>query len=105
MFAQSYGQLKEAYTNPEGLLGSCAVRTFMNFPLNDELTTKISDQLGYREGPLDATKQKLVEPLELAGPKYKDVILVLGSGTKPAKVKKRFAYDDPELVEKMNMNQ
>lgn len=102
MFAQSYGQLKEAYPNPEGLLGSCVVRTFMNLPLNDELTTKISDQLGYREGPLDASKQKLVEPLELAGPNYRDLILVLATNTKPAKVRKRFAYQDNELIEKLN---
>lgn len=92
MFAQSYGQLKEAYANPEGLLGSCVVRTFMNVPLNDELATKLSDQLGFRDGPLDATRQKLVEPLELAGPAYKDTVLVLASNTKPAKVQKRFHY-------------
>jgi type IV secretion system protein VirD4 len=101
MFAQSYGQLKEAYPNPEGLLGSCVVRTFMNLPINDELTTKISDQLGYREGPLDASKQKLVEPLELAGPNYRDLILVLASNTKPVKVRKKFAYDDAELNSKL----
>jgi len=102
MFAQSYGQLKEAYSNPEGLLGSCMVRTFMNIPLNDEFTTKLSDQLGYREGPLDATRQKLVEPLELAGPNYRDTILVLASNTKPAKVKKKFAYEDKGFSAKMN---
>ena len=102
MFAQSYGQLKEAYPNPEGLLGSCVVRTFMNLPLNDELTTKISDQLGYREGPLDTSKQKLVEPLELAGPNYRDIILVLATNTKPAKVRKKFAYEDSELIDRMN---
>ncbi|HKR06987.1 MAG TPA: type IV secretory system conjugative DNA transfer family protein, partial [Bacteroidia bacterium] len=101
MFAQSYGQLKEAYPNPEGLLGSCVVRTFMNLPINDELTTKISDQLGYREGPLDTSKQKLVEPLELAGPNYRDIILVLASNTKPAKVRKKFAYEDAEIKMKL----
>lgn len=101
MFAQSYGQLKEAYPNPEGLLGSCVVRTFMNLPINDELTTKISDQLGYREGPLDASKQKLVEPIELAGPNYRDLILVLATNTKPAKVRKKFAYEDEEINVKL----
>lgn len=97
MFAQSYGQLKEAYPNPEGLLGSCVVRTFMNVPLNDELATKLSDQLGYREGPLDVTRQKLVEPLELAGPNYRDIAIVLATNTKPAKVRKSFAWQNEEL--------
>ncbi|MEQ1794117.1 MAG: type IV secretory system conjugative DNA transfer family protein [Nitrospira sp.] len=101
MFAQSYGQLKEAYTNPEGILGSCVVRTFMNVPLNDELAQKLSDQLGYREGPLDASRTKLVEPLELAGPNYRDTVLVLATNTKPAKVRKAFAYQDPALTAKM----
>ena len=101
MFAQSYGQLKAAYPDPEGLLGSCVVRTFMNLPLNDELTTKISDQLGFREGPLDTSKQKLVEPLELAGPNYRDLILVLATNTKPAKVRKKFAFEDEEIKMKL----
>lgn len=104
MFAQSYGQLKEAYPNPEGILGSCVIRTFMNLPINDELTTKISDQLGYREGPLDASKQKLVEPLELAGPNYQDTILVLATNTKPVRLKKKFAYQDAELKAKLHSN-
>ncbi len=102
MFAQSYGQLKDAYPDPEGLLGSCVVRTFMNLPLNDELTTKISDQLGYRHDALGNSKEKLVEPLELAGPNYRDLILVLATNTKPAKVRKRFAYQDAELKARMN---
>lgn len=102
MFAQSYGQLKDAYSDPEGLIGSCVVRTFMNLPLNDEYTTKISDQLGYRHDALGNTKEKLVEPIELAGPNYRDYILVMATGTKPAKVKKKFAYEDEEIKAKMN---
>jgi type IV secretion system protein VirD4 len=101
MFAQSYGQLKEAYPNAEGLLGSCAVRMFMNMPLSDELTQKLCDMLGERDGPLDNARVKLVEPIELAGPKFNQVVLVLATNTKPAKVTKAFAYRDPELVKKM----
>lgn len=103
MFAQSFGQLKEAYPNAEGLVGSCAVRTYMNLPLNDELTTKISDQLGYREGPLDATKQKLVEPIELAGPNFSETILAFATNTKPAKIRKSHAHNDDELTRRKNL--
>jgi len=101
MFAQSYGQLKEAYPNPEGLVGSCAVRTFMNMPLNDDYTSKLSDQLGYRHDALSNTKEKLVEPVELAGPEYEDKIIVLATGTKPAKLKKKYAYKDAAIKSKM----
>ena len=101
LFTQSYGQLKEAYPNAEGMSGSCAVRVFMNVPLNDELAQKLSDQLGYREGPLDASRTKLLEPLELAGPGYRDLALVLATNTKPAKVRKAFAFHDPALIAKM----
>jgi type IV secretion system protein VirD4 len=102
MFAQSYGQLKKHYQETaEMLLGSCVIRTFMNLPLNEEITTKISDQLGYRHDALGNTKEKLVEPIELAGPNYRDYILVLATGTKPAKVKKKFAYQDAEIMSKM----
>ncbi|MEO7413600.1 MAG: hypothetical protein ABIZ81_09600 [Opitutaceae bacterium] len=74
----------------------------MNLPLNDEFTQKLSDMLGYRDGPLDNARIKLVEPIELAGPAFNQVVLVLATNTKPAKVTKAFAYRDPELVKKMN---
>jgi type IV secretion system protein VirD4 len=98
MFAQSYGQLEEAYPNAEGMLGSCAVRTFMNVPLNDEMAQKLSDMLGYREGVVDNARTKLVEPLELAGPKYRDLVLVLATNTPPARVRKAFAHQDSALT-------
>jgi type IV secretion system protein VirD4 len=101
MFAQSYGQLKESYPNAEGMLGSCAVRMFMNVPLTDELAAKLSDQLGYRDSPLDATRVKLVEPIDLAGPEYRDVAIVMASNSKPARVRKAFAYADPAMRERM----
>lgn len=101
MFAQSYGQLKESYPNAEGMLGSCAVRMFMNVPLNDELAQKLSDQLGYRESPLDSSRVKLVEPIDLAGPGYRDLTIVMATNTKPAKVRKVYAYSDPVMQARM----
>jgi len=101
MFAQDYGQLKEAYPNAEGMLTNCAVQTFMSVPLNSELAQKLSDMLGYREGPLDTARVKLLEPLELAGPKFRDLALVVGTNTKPLKVRKAFAFQDPALRARM----
>jgi type IV secretion system protein VirD4 len=103
MFAQSYGQLKEVYPNAEGMLGSCAVRIFMNVPLNDDLAQKLSDQLGFKDGPFDSTRTKLVEPLELAGPEYKDVALVIATSSKPAKIVKSFAAGNREFKRRMEL--
>lgn len=104
LFAQSYGQLKDAYSDPDGLIGSCVVRTFMNLPPNDELTTKLSDWLGHRNDSLSTVKEKIVEAKELSGPEYSDLVLVLATGSKPVKVKKQFAFQNPELATKMNID-
>lgn len=104
MFAQNYGQLKEAYPDPEGLIGSCVIRTFMNLPLTDEFTTKISNMLGHKHNSLSNKDEPLVSPRDLAGDEYKESILVLATGTKPARLKKKFAYQDPELLRKMPEN-
>ena len=61
----------------------------------------MDEQLGYRDGPLDASRTKLVEPLELAGPNYRDVALVVATNTKPAKVRKAFAHRDKEFQSRM----
>jgi type IV secretion system protein VirD4 len=70
----------------------------MNVPLSDEIAQKLSDQLGYREGPLDATRVKVLEPAELAGPDFRDIILVQATNTKPVKIRKGFAWQDPALT-------
>lgn len=101
MFAQSYGQLKEAYPNAEGLVGSCAVRTFMNLPITDEYTAKVSEMLGKRNDALGNKEEPLASPRDLAGSDFKDYVLVLATGTKPAKVKKKFAYQDERIKAKM----
>lgn len=73
----------------------------MNVPLNSELAQKLSDMLGYREGPLDQSRVKLVEPLELAGPKFRDLALVVATNTPPAKVRMAFAFQDAALRAKV----
>jgi type IV secretion system protein VirD4 len=97
MFAQSVGQLENAYENAEGMLGSCAVRIYMNPSGADGLAEKLSESLGYRESALDASRQRLVEAAELAGPAFRDLQIVIGASSKPAKVTKAFAWQDPEL--------
>jgi type IV secretion system protein VirD4 len=101
MFAQSLGQMEKAYPNAAGIIGSCAVRIFMNPTGADGLTEKISEELGYRDSALDGSRQRLVEASDLAGPNYRDYQIVMGSGAKPAKVRKAYAWQDQQLANRM----
>lgn len=101
MFTQSVGQMTNAYPNGDGMIGSCSLRMYMNPSLHDETAQKISDDIGYQESVLDGTRQKIVEPAVLAGPDYKDYAIVMAAGTKPFRVKKHFAWQDPALSARM----
>jgi type IV secretion system protein VirD4 len=103
MFAQSVGQFQTAYENADGMLGSCAVRVFMNPSGADGQAEKLSEELGYVDSVHDDSRKRLVEAADLAGPKYKDAQLVLGVGTKPAVVVKDFAWRHPELSRRMGI--
>lgn len=104
MFTQSLGQLETAYENAEGMVGSCAVRMFMNPSLHDETAQKLSDDMGYRESVIDGTRVKRVEANVLAGPEFKDMVIVMASGAEPARVRKHYAYRDAELARRMAMS-
>lgn len=108
MFAQSVGQMKNAYPNGEGMMGSCAVRTFMNASLQDGTAKMIAEQIGMRSGEEHGGKEGklkeatlVVEPTQLAGVEFKELQIVMGIGSKPAKVRKMYAHADPAVKAKM----
>lgn len=101
MFTQSLGQLSNAYPNAEGMVGSCAVRMFMNPSLHDETAQKLAEDIGYRDSIIDGSRSRVVEPAVLAGPQFKDFVIVMASGSKPARVRKNYAYLDPAVMSKM----
>jgi type IV secretion system protein VirD4 len=103
MFAQSVGQFQTAYANADGMLGSCAVRIFMNPSGADGLAERLSEELGYVDSLNDNSRRRLVEAADLAGPSYKERQVILAMGTKPAIVRKDFAYANPELSRRMNL--
>jgi type IV secretion system protein VirD4 len=105
MFAQSVGQFQTAYENADGMLGSCAVRVFMNPSGADGLAERLSEELGYVDSLNDNSRKRLVEAAELAGPAYKDRQIVVAMGTKPAIVRKEFAFANPELKRRMDLAQ
>ena len=75
----------------------------MNPSAADGLAEKLSESLGYRESALDSSRQRLVEAAELTGPAYRDFQIVIGASSKPAKVGKSFAWQDPELKSRMGI--
>lgn len=105
MFAQSIGQFQTAYENADGMLGSCAVRIFMNPSGADGLAEKISEELGYVESVNDNSRRRLVEAAELAGPAYEHLQIVLARGSKPASVTKNYAWKNDELKRRMDLGE
>ncbi len=104
MFAQSVGQLQTSYENANGMLGSCAVRIYMNPSGADGLAERLSEELGYVDSLNDNSRRRLVEAAELAGPAYNNQQLVLSMGTRPAAVQKSFAYSIPQFAERMSLD-
>jgi type IV secretion system protein VirD4 len=97
LFAQSLGQLKEAYHNADGMIGGCAIRMFMNPSLHDRTAQKVSDDIGFQESVIDGTRVKIVESNVLAGPDYKDLVIVMAANARAARLRKYFAYADDGL--------
>ncbi len=97
LFAQSLGQLGNAYPNAEGMIGGCAIRMFMNPSLHDETAQKVSDDIGFQESVIDGTRVKIVEPNVVAGPDYKDFVIVMAANARAARLRKYFAYADEGL--------
>ena len=97
MFAQSLGQLQEAYPNADGMISSCAVRVYLNPSGADGMAEKLSKELGNVTNMADGTQQPLVPANELAGPKWADKQLVLALGTRPGRIRKNFAHRNEQL--------
>jgi type IV secretion system protein VirD4 len=81
------------------------VRSYMNCALQDGTAKMVAEQIGYRSGEHHGGKDShaktdklVVEPPELAGPDYRELQIVLGVGSKPARVRKMYAWQDPKLA-------
>jgi type IV secretion system protein VirD4 len=101
MFAQSLGQMQNAYPNADGMISACAVRMYMNASGADGLAEKLSQELGMIDSLVDGQRRRLVEAAELAGPAYADKLLVFGLGSRPARLKKDFAWRDELLKSRL----
>jgi type IV secretion system protein VirD4 len=101
MFAQHLSQMQNAYPTADGMISACAVRVYMNPSGADGLAKKLSDELGIKETLADGTRKPMIEASELAGPAWANLELVFGTSTRPARLKKAFAYDSADLKARM----
>lgn len=88
MLAQNYGQIAEHYKNPDGFLENSAVRQFMG--ITGPLALKLSKELDDRQGLIDGRRTPLVEPHQLTGDEFRDLILTIVQGHPPARIRKSF---------------
>ena len=95
LFAQNFGQIEGSYTNAKGLMENCLVRTFMNPTVAS--AAMIAEEIGKAGIAEGADDQSTVSAQELAGPNFKNLQIVVGVSSKPAKVRKQPYYLDPEM--------
>lgn len=91
---QDYEQAKTASRKPNLLLKTPKVRLFMNPSL--ETAKEISEELGEINQVITGKDKSLAEPFELMGEQYANDIVVLSSGSRPMRLSKWFAYQDPD---------
>ena len=79
------------------MVGSCAVRIYMNPSGADGLAEKLSKELGSVTSMVENNPRERVPAAELAGPKWDKMQLVFAPSTKPVRVRKNYAFESPEL--------
>ncbi len=99
-FAQSIGQLEQAYGDADRLLDMLELRAYM--APTGTLAEKLAKELGTVRDIFSGKERPLVTPQELAGPKYADKIIVLEGGRRPAKLERIMAFNDPMLKKRLN---
>ncbi|MFN7597330.1 MAG: type IV secretory system conjugative DNA transfer family protein [Cereibacter sp.] len=98
-FAQSLGQIEQAYGDADRLLDMLALRAFMS--PTGSLAEKVSKELGTARNFFTSAEQPLASPQQLSGPEYADKVIVLEGGRRPARLEKVMAFNDPELVHRL----
>lgn len=96
MFAQYLGQIRAIYgPKADGLINACALRCFMQPDL--DAAKFISPQLGTTRHMFTGELRPLAEPHDLMGRAFGDKIIALGRAEHPARLGKRYAFEQPSL--------
>lgn len=95
LFAQTKGQIQDAYRDADRLLDMLAVRCFME--PTAKLAAELSKELGTYRDIWKGTERPLATAQELAGPDYVNKTIVLEGGRAPARLDTIMAFADPAL--------
>ncbi len=97
LFAQNRDQIEANYGKADTILGNAVVQCWMD--PDEKAGAELERNLGTTRGLFDGQEKPLVQSHKLRGPDYRDKILVVGRGEKPARLRKYFAHEDPSLQE------
>ncbi|MGL5736225.1 MAG: type IV secretory system conjugative DNA transfer family protein, partial [Beijerinckiaceae bacterium] len=110
MFAQTVGQIHEAYgrARGEGLIGGARIRTYLQ--PDQQTADTLSKALGQTRQFFSGEKKPLASVDELMGRAYADQVIVQSRADFPAKLQKQLAHatlghlmrDRPPVVPKLN---
>lgn len=100
-FAQSLGQISEAYGDADRLLDMMAVRTFI--APTGSLAEKISNELGQVRDVFSDRERPFASPQELSGPDYVDKVIVLEGGRPPIRLRRVMAFEDPSVSSRVGL--
>ena len=103
-FAQRRKQLEKSWGDTGDFLGTFQVRAYMNPAPEDGSADMISKAIGDTTRPAPKGGMETIPvapPNELCGHEYRDDIIVLSRGARPARVAKHFAFADAEMGRKM----
>ena len=96
MFAQSLGQLKEAFgeSRYEGVVDACRARCF--FQPDNEAVRMIQPGLGASHNLYHGTKEELATANDLMGKAYGEKIIITSRGDHPMALDKRWAWKEEQ---------
>jgi type IV secretion system protein VirD4 len=103
LFTQTVGQIEEQYGSHlrGAIFDMCAIQSFIE-PTND-LARHIEKLLPAETNIYTGEKKPLATAHDLAGPAYQGKVIVIEGGLKPAVLDRVFAFDDHEIVGRMNL--
>ncbi|WP_414462456.1 type IV secretory system conjugative DNA transfer family protein [Hyphomicrobium sp. DY-1] len=98
MFAQSLGQLSEAFGRDryEGVVDACRVRCFLQ--PDNQAAKMIEPNLGRAKDLLSGVEKPLADAAELMGRPFKDKIIVTSRGETPMSLDKKYAWQTDKAM-------
>jgi type IV secretion system protein VirD4 len=102
LLAQSVGQIQQRYGEDitRSIMEMCHIRSFIE-PTGD-LAHYLERELGTTRNVYSGKQIPMATAQELAGPDYVGKVIVLEGGKLPARLRRIYAFEDPETVERIN---